>query len=74
MGLRHMENIKFPIQLVFSSVFFVAPIDTYFNMLPLARLEDELKSCTLFVYFNISMCLIKPENDWNGWDSYDRET
>jgi len=38
-----METIKFTTWLVFSSVFFVASMATYFNMLPLIRLEDGQK-------------------------------
>jgi len=43
-GLRAMEILKFTISLVFLPVFFVASMGTYFNMLPLMRLEDEQKS------------------------------
>ena len=35
--------------LVFQLVFCVASKGTYFNMLPLMRLEYELKSCAIFV-------------------------
>ncbi len=43
-----MIKIKSPIWLVFYSIFFVAQMDTYFNMLPLTRLEDEIKFCAIF--------------------------
>jgi len=39
-----MEILKFTVSLVFLPVFFVASMGTYFNMLPLMRLEDEQKS------------------------------
>jgi len=42
--LRAMEILKFTVSLVFLPVFFVASMGTYFNMLPLMRLEDEQKS------------------------------
>jgi len=54
---RVMETNKSPVRLVFQLVFFVALKGTYFNMLPLARLEYELKSYAVFVDLLISMTL-----------------
>ena len=47
--IRGTEINNSPILLVFQLVFCVASKGTYFNMLPLMRLEHELKSCTIFV-------------------------
>ena len=47
--IRGTEINNSPILLVFQLVFYVASKDTYFNMLPLMRLEYELKSCAIFV-------------------------
>ena len=55
--LMAMEKIKYTICLVFLPVFFVASMGTYFNMLPLMRLEDGQKYCALLVDFKISMAL-----------------
>ena len=49
MGVRGTKINNSPILLVFQLVFCVASKDTYFNMLPLMRLEYELKSCAIFV-------------------------
>ncbi|ACN14923.1 hypothetical protein HRM2_18210 [Desulforapulum autotrophicum HRM2] len=47
--LRDSETNNSSILLVFQLVFCVASKGTYFNMLPLIRLEYELKSYTIFV-------------------------
>ena len=49
LGLRDMETNNYPILLAFQLVFFVVSKRTYFNMLPLTRLEYELKFCAIFV-------------------------
>ncbi|WP_232364036.1 hypothetical protein [Desulforapulum autotrophicum] len=52
-----METIKGTIQLVFLPVFCVTSMRTYFNMLPLTRLETRQKSGVGLAYFKISMTL-----------------
>ncbi|ACN15711.1 hypothetical protein HRM2_26170 [Desulforapulum autotrophicum HRM2] len=49
LNIRDSETNNSSILLVFQLVFCVASKGTYFNMLPLIRLEYELKSCTIFV-------------------------
>ena len=49
-----LETNNYPIWLAFQLVFFVVPKRTYFNMLPLTRLEYELKSCAIFAQLLIS--------------------
>ena len=46
-GVREVTRNNIPILLVFLSVFCVAIIDEYFNILPLSRLEYEQKSCVI---------------------------
>jgi hypothetical protein len=55
--VRPMETIKFTTWLVFLPVFFVASMATYFNMLPLMRLEDEQKFDAMLVNFQSSITL-----------------
>ena len=52
-----MELLKFTTRLVFLPVFFVASMATYFNMLPLMRLEDVQKSGAMLVNFKSAMAL-----------------
>jgi len=59
-----METIKSTIQLVFLPGFRVAPMGTYSNMLPLARLETRQKFGALLVDFKISMALILLQNNY----------
>jgi len=47
------------LQLVFLLAFCVAAMGTYFNMLPLPRLETKQKSFVDLVHFKISMALSK---------------
>ena len=56
--VRGTEINNSPILLVFQLVFCVASKDTYLNMLPLMRLEYELKSCAIFVELFSSVPLI----------------
>ncbi|ACN17383.1 hypothetical protein HRM2_43270 [Desulforapulum autotrophicum HRM2] len=55
--VRAMETIKCTIQLVFLPVFCVMSMRTYFNMLPLTRLETRQKSGVGLAHFKISMTL-----------------
>nr|WP_320013341.1 hypothetical protein [uncultured Desulfobacter sp.] len=53
-----METIKFTTGLVFLPVFFVASMATYFNMIPLIRLEYGQKSGAMLVNFKSSIALM----------------
>jgi len=55
LGPWKQKNI--PLKLVFLLAFCVAAMGTYFNMLPLPRLETKQNSCVDLVHFTISMAL-----------------